>query len=80
MYKDEHKKMRKIRIAKLIEHSIFGTMSDNECLHQLYFLWVLSLNRSRKILYFPKTCDLFFLLNDCLLPSSLVNVIKFYVR
>ena len=49
-------------------------MSDIECL-----LGVLSFNRSRKTLYFPKIVT-FFIFDGSLQPCSLVNILMSYIR
>ena len=53
-------------------------MSDIECLHKIIFS-LGSVNRSGKILYFPKNVT-FFNLDGCLQPCSLVNVPNASIR
>ena len=46
---------------------------------QLYELWILSFNRSRKILNFQKIVA-FLILDGCLQSCRLVNVLKAHIR
>ena len=57
----------------------FGTVSVIECLHKIISTLGSAFNRSGKILNFPKNVT-FLILDACLQPCSLVNVLKAYIR